>query len=1428
MRNFILLVSTLFLLSASLFPASGQVLDPNDPIVVYNSSNPPSRPAWNNIGKWVVTPRLNWDASSYKAYYYNAMAFRLKFPKTYQHNVQDGKEYPLIIMLHGVGERGGIYDNEWSMKHGGKKHRDAVDNGTFDGFVMYPQSQNGFWGNSLFAALSQLIDYFAANVKVDLDRVVVHGLSSGGQGVWEWISRSQYAKKFAAAIPMSAASPIYGETSDINSYKYLPLWLSQGDKDTNPTPFTAENLIDKIRNNGGNIRYTLYPNTGHGTWNKMYNEPDFFPFINRAHKTNPHVFFGKTDFCPGENINVKLGLSSGFNGYEWRKDGALISGANSNEITVTEPGTYEGRFRRGSVWSQWSENPVDIVIRQGTTPVTISADGSTALPSLDGKNSVTLSAPAGYEAYEWSNGATSQSITVNSAGSYSVSVTEQGGCPGDFSEPVVVTVNSNNTFPAPTGFVASSSSPIDINLSWNDVASETTYELYRSTQQNSGFSLIATLSADTESFSDNGLSADSQYYYKLRGINDTGASNVANTSASTQADTEAPTAPQNLVVTGSTSTSISLKWDASTDFVGVTEYEIFQNDTYLTSTPNTSFVAENLVPISTYTYKVRAKDLAENTSSFSNTVTAESIDTGLTYEYFHGRWSVLPDFNALTPVATGSVPNVDIGVRTRNNEFGFLFEGFIDIPVTGNYTFETRSDDGSKLYVNPNSGISAYDESYLVVNNDGLHGSRYREGTIYLTEGSHPIAITFFERSGGERLEVFWKNTAHGVGGRQRIPNSAFKNTTPNTAPTITAADSVSLKDNEVATLPIAAQDSDQGDIISLSINGLPGFATFTDQGNGNGLLSLDPSIGDIGVHENIEIVAADNQGGTTSKSLKIIVTNGSITSVYVNFNDQLNEGAPWNNMNSRANVGTTLSNLVNDADVNTGMAVKLLDKWGDANANELGMNTGNNSGVVPDNVMRTAYWEGSTATRRIEVSGLTSDNKYNFIFFASRNGGGNRTTNYTINGETVSLNASYNSQNTVQINGISPDSGGKVIIQAKKASGASYGYINALIIQAYEDDGLPLAPSNLFANPDSKTQVSLNWADNSSDETGFELWRSVSSNSNYQLLSNLGPNVTSYTDNGLTSNTTYYYKLRAVNANGESEYSNVSKASTFQYTVSLNFNWVNSQASPWNNTNVNPQEGDSFNNLRDDSGTRRGINVSITDNFDGENPYGMNTGNNSGVVPDNVMRSSYWLDVGNSAQLRVSGLNTSKGYNFVFFASRNGGGNRTTVYTIEDQSASLNASYNTSQTVQINNVVPNGSGEVFIDITLDDNAIFGYLGALIIQAYDIDQGNARTAQIKKTPRIVDESLESDFSGDREFVVYPNPFKEELTIRGVSDVISISVHSITGALIYESVHPELDAGGLDLDFSSDELLPGTYLLKVKTKYNYKVLRLLKQ
>jgi predicted phage tail protein len=91
----------------------------------------------------------------------------------------------------------------------------------------------------------------------------------------------------------------------------------------------------------------------------------------------------------------------------------------------------------------------------------------------------------------------------------------------------------------------------------------------------------------------------------------------------------------------------------------------------------------------------------------------------------------------------------------------------------------------------------------------------------------------------------------------------------------------------------------------------------------------------------------------------------------------------------------------------------------------------------------------------------------------------------------------------------------------------------------------VPAAPSNLVATAASSSQINLTWTDNANNETSFTIQRAT--NANFTGATNLtvGANVTSYNDTGRTANTTYYYRVRAVNAVGNSAWSNTASATT-------------------------------------------------------------------------------------------------------------------------------------------------------------------------------------------------------------------------------------------------------------------------------------------
>jgi titin len=91
----------------------------------------------------------------------------------------------------------------------------------------------------------------------------------------------------------------------------------------------------------------------------------------------------------------------------------------------------------------------------------------------------------------------------------------------------------------------------------------------------------------------------------------------------------------------------------------------------------------------------------------------------------------------------------------------------------------------------------------------------------------------------------------------------------------------------------------------------------------------------------------------------------------------------------------------------------------------------------------------------------------------------------------------------------------------------------------------LPAAPSNLVATANGASVINLTWIDNATNETSYILQRSLTSGSGFTTIVTLAANTTSYSNSGLNSSTTYYYRVQASNSNGSSTWSNVANATT-------------------------------------------------------------------------------------------------------------------------------------------------------------------------------------------------------------------------------------------------------------------------------------------
>jgi hypothetical protein len=109
-------------------------------------------------------------------------------------------------------------------------------------------------------------------------------------------------------------------------------------------------------------------------------------------------------------------------------------------------------------------------------------------------------------------------------------------------------------------------------------------------------------------------------------------------------------------------------------------------------------------------------------------------------------------------------------------------------------------------------------------------------------------------------------------------------------------------------------------------------------------------------------------------------------------------------------------------------------------------------------------------------------------------------------------------------------------------------GYSNEAGATTQTAQTVPAAPGNLNATTVSRTQINLNWTDNSNNESGFKIERCTGGNcTKFQQITTVGAGVTSFSNTGLRKATTYRYRVRAYNAAGNSAYSNISSATTLR-----------------------------------------------------------------------------------------------------------------------------------------------------------------------------------------------------------------------------------------------------------------------------------------
>lgn len=223
----------------------------------------------------------------------DTLPYRVMYPLNYNAK----KQYPLVLFLHGAGERGN--NNEAQLAWGAKLFADSANRAKFPAIVVFPQCPyTDFWaqirlvkpahdstpheieypvdlppGRSM-SLVMQLVDSIAASGKVDNKRLYVGGLSMGGMGTFEILWRKP--NFFAAAFPICGGGNVTKAADYGNNF---PAWIFHGDKDPVVDVKGSRAMAEALKAAGGKIKYSEYPGVKHDSWNNAFAEPDLLPWL---------------------------------------------------------------------------------------------------------------------------------------------------------------------------------------------------------------------------------------------------------------------------------------------------------------------------------------------------------------------------------------------------------------------------------------------------------------------------------------------------------------------------------------------------------------------------------------------------------------------------------------------------------------------------------------------------------------------------------------------------------------------------------------------------------------------------------------------------------------------------------------------------------------------------------------------------------------------------------------------------------------------------------------------------------------------------------------------------------------------------------------------------------------------------------------------
>lgn len=194
------------------------------------------------------------------------------------YDADPAKRWPLILFLHGSGDRGTDVTSS-VIFHGGPP-KVIAGGRKIPAIVISPRCPDEWWSAEV---LGQFIDMISTKYRVDPDRIIVTGMSMGGFGTWELATK--FPDRFAAIAPVCGG----GNPAEAARLSKLPIWTFHGQLDTTVPVLLSQNMVAAIQKAGGSPHFTIYPTAQHNAWTPAYATDALYTWMLAQRRGKPEV-----------------------------------------------------------------------------------------------------------------------------------------------------------------------------------------------------------------------------------------------------------------------------------------------------------------------------------------------------------------------------------------------------------------------------------------------------------------------------------------------------------------------------------------------------------------------------------------------------------------------------------------------------------------------------------------------------------------------------------------------------------------------------------------------------------------------------------------------------------------------------------------------------------------------------------------------------------------------------------------------------------------------------------------------------------------------------------------------------------------------------------------------------------------------------------